>query len=136
MESFVSYPKNGFSGSNLLHDDIKNLDSTKHYSLIAQVERGLVFKVVLINKSDTLPTSISDPDGHRWVAREDLNTGWFFEDYDINTHSQTFYSEGPETPHVRLGFVGCGKMEVEVYENGGNKLTSSKNVSWESFCNN
>lgn len=132
----VGYPKNSFSGRNILHESVSELDSTKTYSMIVQIERGQVLKVILKNESDSLPQTKEDLKSYRWWAEADLNTGWYIEDYDITTHSQTFYAEGPASPHLTLDFLGCGLMTVEVYETEVQGLTSTKTVDWTGFCDN
>lgn len=132
----ISYPRNSFSGRNILHESLSELVSTKNYSMIAQIERGQIFRVVLTNESDSLPTRMNDLNAYRWLVDESLNTGWFIEDYDISTHSQTFYAEGPSSPHLRIDFLGCGRMLVEIYEIDGGNVTTTKTIDWSSFCDN
>lgn len=104
--------------------------------MIAQIERGQIFRVVLTNESDSLPSRMNDLNAYRWLVDESLNTGWFIEDYDISTHSQTFYAEGPSSPHLRIDFLGCGRMLVEIYEIDGGNVTTTKTIDWSSFCDN
>lgn len=115
---------------------MNDLDSTRDYSMIVQIERGQIFRVVLTNESDSLPSSINDLNSYRWLADERLNTGWFIEEYDIETHTQTFYAEGPSSPHLRIDFIGCGRMLVEIYEFDGAEASNSKTLDWTSFCDN
>lgn len=134
--SLVGYPAKSFSGKNLLHESLISLDSTEAYTMTVQIDRGQTMKIVLTNLSETRPKNSADSLADFWTARIDLNTGWYVLDYDYEEHSQTFYSEGPETPHMNFDFSGCGKMSVDIYENANNNLTTSKTVSWESFCDN
>ncbi|MBI1183357.1 hypothetical protein GC194_03745 [bacterium] len=131
----AQYPKNGFSGDNILYEGLSVLDSTHTYSMIAELDRGMLLKVVLTNTSAVLPRYANDTIGSYWTYNELRNTGWFVMDYDFATQSQIFYAEGPATPHIELDFEGCGTMTVDVYENGSKKVASSKSVSWETFCN-
>lgn len=133
---FISYPKSSFSGKNLLHEELFELDTLSEYSMQVQLDRGMAFKVILVNRSADLPTNKKDTTASFWFIKSNLqNTGWFVYDYDYETQSQTFITEGPSSPHIAMGFKGCGKMDVEIYERGNKKLTNTKQVSWESFCN-
>jgi hypothetical protein len=128
-------PKTGLSGTNVLHEDIIELDSTKEYSMIVQLDRDMRYKVVLKNTSRVKPLNDQDSIASYWTINDaNQNTGWFIKEYDYNTHSQTFEAEGPVSAHLALNFLGCGTMQVEIYETGNNKITSSKNVTWEGFC--
>ncbi|MGB0429880.1 MAG: hypothetical protein ACPGLV_05365 [Bacteroidia bacterium] len=132
---FVNIPKSGFSGKNIIHEELSNLDSTEDYSLIVQLDRDMTYKVVFNNLSEKLPVNTKDSLASVWnVVSANQNTGWFVFDYDYNEQSQTFIAEGPVSAHMSLKFTGCGKMRVDIYETGNKKLTESKTVSWESFC--
>lgn len=134
--NIVNYPARAFSGKNLLHESVETLDSTETYSMIVQIDRGQRVKIVLNNISEKLPANERDTLADFWMPRKDLNTGWYFEPYDYQNHTQTFFAEGPSTPHLTIEFVGCGEMMIDVYEAGNNVLSSSKMVSWKSFCDN
>lgn len=132
---FVNVPKTGFSGTNVLHEEIIELDSTKDYSMMVQLDRDMRYKVVLKNTSSNKPINGKDSTASYWKEiSANQNTGWYVMEYDFGTHSQTFIAEGPVAAHLALEFLGCGTMDVEIFEAGNNRLTSSKKVTWEGFC--
>ena len=113
--SYVIVPKKGFSGENILYKDVQILDSNLSYGMTVTLDQGMVYKVILRNSSTELPRFANDSLGNYWTTKEELNTGWFSEGYDFESQSQLFYAEGPGTPHIAINFVGCGKMEVDIY---------------------
>ncbi|MFY0672508.1 MAG: hypothetical protein JXQ87_03855 [Bacteroidia bacterium] len=132
---FVNVPKSGFSGTNILHEEIIELDSTKNYSMVVQLDRDMQYKVILKNTSSNKPKNAQDTTASYWQwVSANQNSGWFIRPYDYSEHSQIFISEGPISAHLALNFIGCGTMDVEIYEMGGNRLTSSKEITWEGFC--
>ncbi len=132
---YVSVPRNGFSGDNILFDELTELDSSKDYSLVVQLDRDMTYKVVLRNLSSNLPLNKKDTTASYWkMVSQNQNTGWFVFDYDYKEQSQTFIAEGPVSAHLSLDFKGCGKMAVDIYSTGTKKITDTKTVNWENFC--
>ena len=131
----IKYQLKSFSGFNLLHEKIVDLDTSQNYALAVALDKGLTVKVILKNTSTVLPANAEDSMANSWEISEFRNSGWFILDYDYQSQSQTFYAEGPSNPHVAIEFTGCGSFDVEIYEGGKKDLTSTKQLSWEHFCN-
>jgi hypothetical protein len=132
--TLVATPKSGFSGMNILHEEVGKLDSNLRYAMIVQLDQGISYRVILRNTSEVKPLAPGDTAASFWTSEPMRNTGWYSDGYDFDEHQQEYHAQGAGTFHIGLDFQGCGTAAVDIYETGGKKLSSSKPISWESFC--
>ena len=125
--NIVTYPAKTFSGKNILHESVSELDSTETYSMNLQIDRGQTVKVIISNLSEKRPTGALDSLADFWKPALSLNTGWYILDYNYKEQNQIFYCEGPAAPHVTIDFFGCGKMSVDIYERGRQCFNDKQN---------
>lgn len=132
--TLVSTPRSGFSGLNILHEEVVKLDSNLQYAMIVQLDQGILYRVILRNTSEIKPLDPGDTAASYWTSDPMQNTGWYSLGYDYDGHFQEYHAQGAGTFHIGLDFQGCGTAVVEMYESGGKKPSGSKHITWESFC--
>lgn len=127
----ITYAKNGFYGPNILGDTLKYLmagpfppnATNKPYSLACKLSSGTSIKIRMTCLSTNVGVS-PRPWGYdvsslgTWKIISNDNVMEFYNDSEIN-------------PDLKLIFGGDGTASVDIFENGADNPTRTKQISWK-----
>ncbi len=120
----IEYPETGHYGLNILNEVNSIFAQGTSYSLHAQFTSENSLKVTFDNSSSDINNMI-------WWIEGGSEINYAVSGYDDVNGIQTFesWSNSIESD-VNISFSGSGSALLEIYENGSDSPTKTKNISW------
>jgi hypothetical protein len=120
----IAYPVTGHYGDNILDESTTQFYLSPHYSLYAILPQDKSIKIIMDNTSPNVSS-----DG--WFYTLGSNVNLVVSMYDETTGIQIFESTlGAEEIDLNMHFGGSGSAIINIYEDGSEEVTRTKNIIW------
>lgn len=115
----IDYPETGHYGDNLLSPNVTQLIHETPYSFKAKLMQNQTLKIRIASKTDS---------NNIWSFREGQVGNWVVDTFDSASKEQWFHLKGPSESDLRISFNSGAKVNIDFFENGDTKPTSSKSL--------
>jgi hypothetical protein len=120
----ISYPVTGHYGDNILDESTTQFYLSPQYSLHALLPQEKSIKIVMDNTSPNVNSEV-------WFQNSSSNVNYIVSTYNESTGVQIFESvTGADEVDLRISFMGSGSATINIYENGSEEITRTKNITW------